>query len=123
METHGGGDHVDFERLRQIDGLFAHRWDVFVIATLAGGPLRFSQLSYDVCMHTRTKIPDSTLVRIRDRLTRAGIMSVANDEDGHAAYALTVDGQATAEIIAAITHALDERRKSAREQSDPSRAA
>ncbi len=116
-------DSEHFEHLREIDGLFAHRWDVFVIATLAGGPLRFNQLSYDVSAHTRTKIPDSTLVRIRDRLTRAGIMSVANDEDGHPAYALTEDGQATAEIIAALTHALDERHKSTGDESDPSRAA
>jgi len=78
----GWRDHVDaehFEHLREIDNFFAHRWDVFVISTLVVGPLRFNQLSYDVSMHTRTKIPDSTLVRIRDRLMRAGIMNVAND--------------------------------------------
>jgi hypothetical protein len=50
-------------------------------------------------------------------------MNVADDEDGHPAYALTVDGQATAEIIAALTHALNEARKSAKARPDPTQAA
>lgn len=114
---------MDFDRLRQIDGLFAHRCDVFVVASLASGPLRFNQLAYEVSMHMRTKVPDSTLVRSRDRLTRAGIMEALTDGDGHTAYALTEAGQTTAEMIATLTHALNRRGKIISDDSDPSQAA
>lgn len=118
-----GGDHVDFQRLRDIDALFAHRWDVFVIASLAeaDGPLRFNQLAHAVSENTQTRMIDSTLTRIKDRLIRAGLVHATLDGDGHAAYALTPAGQARAEIIRAITDAIDPNKRPA--GNGPPRAA
>lgn len=50
-------------------------------------------------------------------------MEGLNDEDGHPAYALTDAGLATAEIVAALTHALDQRDDGTSEESNPSQAA
>ncbi|HET8659150.1 MAG TPA: winged helix-turn-helix transcriptional regulator [Micromonosporaceae bacterium] len=119
---------MDFQRLRDIDALFAHRWDVFVIASLAEeGPLRFNQLAHAVSEHTRTRMIDSTLARTKDRLIRTGLIVATDDGDGHAAYSLTATGWAKAKMIRAITDALAPPDKPVDEGKDngepPSRAA
>jgi DNA-binding HxlR family transcriptional regulator len=103
----GGGDHVDFQVLRDIDTLFAHRWDVFVIACLGEeGPLRFNQLAHAVSEQTGTRMIDSTLARIKDRLIRAGLVMTTDEGDGHPTYSLTNAGRARADTIRTITDAL-----------------
>jgi DNA-binding HxlR family transcriptional regulator len=106
---------VDFERLRQIDKLFEHRWEAFVIGSLAeaGGPMRFNQLAHAVSEHTRTRMVDSSLARIKDRLIHKGLVEETKTVDGHHAYALTDAGREKAEILASITGALDECRNAA----------
>jgi DNA-binding HxlR family transcriptional regulator len=106
---------VDFERLRQIDKLFEHRWEAFVIGSLAESdrPMRFNQLAYAVSEHTRTRMVDSSLARIKDRLIHKGLVEETKTDDGYHAYALTEEGREKAEILASITDALDECRNTA----------
>ena len=123
LET-SGGDRVDYyERLRRIDKLFQHRWDVFVVASLAAGPRRFGELTYDVSLHTRRKVPDSSLTKIKNRLLRTGILRKAVDDEGHPVYELTATGRATADIVSALTRAFDDCHGSDDDQPDSSRAA
>jgi DNA-binding HxlR family transcriptional regulator len=110
---------MNFKRLRQIDRLFSRRWDAFVVACLADGPLRLSELAYQLTIHTQTRMNDGTLGRIKHRLLRAGVIHVINDPDGHPTYALTDAGQATADVIKALTDALEECQKAADDRSSP----
>jgi DNA-binding PadR family transcriptional regulator len=99
---------MDFERLRQVDKLFYYRWDAFIVASLTEGPMRFTALSYAVSLHARVKVPDSSIVRGIDRLTRADIIDGRDDGEGHQMYALTPKGLITAAVLKAITAALRE---------------
>src|SRR5581483_8758172 len=103
-----GGDLMDFERLRQVDKLFYYRWDAFILASLTQGPMRFTALAYDVSIHAHVKVPDSSIVRGIERLTRAEIINVTDDGESHQVYALTEKGLTTASILTAITAALRE---------------
>jgi DNA-binding PadR family transcriptional regulator len=68
--------------------------------------LRFNQLAHAVSEQTKTRMVDSTLVRTKDRLIRAGLVTTTDDGDGHPMYALTEAGHARADTIRAITDAL-----------------
>jgi DNA-binding HxlR family transcriptional regulator len=114
---------MDFERLRQIDDLLAHRWDVFVLGCLADGPMRFNQLAYEMSQQTRTRLSDSSVSRIKDRLIRAGLVTATADGDGHPAYALTAGGQATAHLLNALTSVLGECQHRDEGKPDSSEAA
>lgn len=94
--------------LRQIDRLFTHRWEAFVIANLASGPLRFSQLAFEVQMATKKRVSDSSLSRINAQLVRADLIQKVPGDDKHDAYALTPRGERVAEMLLAITHALED---------------
>jgi len=99
--------HVNFDRLREFDKLFENRREIFVVATLAvSGPLRFSELAYQVQQHVQAKVHDSTITRILGRLEHRGMITIVVDHD-HDAYALTESGDAVATVISAITHSLD----------------
>lgn len=104
---------MDFERLRQVEKLFYYRWDAFIVASLIDGPMRFTALAYSVSMHARVKVPDSSIVRGIERLTRAKIIHIKDDADGHHVYSLTTKGLATASILVAITTAVRECQESA----------
>lgn len=74
-------------------------------------------------MHTRRKVPDSSLTKIKNRLLRAGVLYKTVDDEGHPVYALTATGQATADIVSALTRAFDECHGSGDDQPGTSRAA
>jgi len=123
LET-SGGDRVDYyERLRRIDKLFEHRWDVFVVASLADGPRRFGQLTYDVSLHTRRKVSDASVTKIKNRLLRTGILHKTVDDDGHPVYELTATGRTTADVVASLTRAFDDCHRSDNDQPGSSQAA
>ncbi|MDG4795443.1 hypothetical protein [Micromonospora sp. WMMD1082] len=99
---------MDFAILRDIEKMFARRWDVFVVACLSEQkPLRFSQLAHVVSEHSRTRIADSTLNRVKDRLIRAGLVVQGAHDDGHPTYSLTGAGETQARFIRALTEAVN----------------
>jgi DNA-binding HxlR family transcriptional regulator len=98
---------VDFKRLRRVSALFAHHWDAFVIGSLAvNGPLRFGQLAYQVTRNSGSRIADSTLTEIKDRLIRSGMVEATDDGKGHPLYHLTKAGRAKAHVLQAIADAV-----------------
>ncbi|MEV4706766.1 winged helix-turn-helix transcriptional regulator [Actinoplanes sp. NPDC049316] len=100
---------MDFDTLRDIDKMFARRWDVFVVACLSEQEsLRFNQLAHVVSEHSRTRIADSTLNRVKDRLMRSGLVAQDTQDDGHPAYSLTEAGKAQARFIRALTEAVND---------------
>lgn len=112
-----------YERLRRIDKLFEHRWDVFVVASLAAGPRRFGQLTYDVSLHTRRKVSDASVTKIKNRLLRTGILRKTVDDDGHPVYELTATGRTTADVVTSLTRAFDDCHRSDNDQPGSSHAA
>lgn len=98
---------MDFARLRKVRALFLYQWDSFVIGSLAvNGPLRFGQLAFEVTRNSGSRLADSTLTEIKDRLIRTGLVELTDDGRGHPVYQLTTEGRATADMIEAITDAL-----------------
>jgi DNA-binding HxlR family transcriptional regulator len=98
---------VDFARLREIDELFAVRWEAFALASLSDGPLRYRQLWRAIKRHAQADIKDTTATRLLKKLTRAGLVAQTRIGGRHFVYSLTPQGEAVVRRIGGLIDAMD----------------
>lgn len=97
---------MDFARLRQIDALFAVRWEIFALACLADGPLRYRQLTRAVNRHTRARVSDTTVTRLLKKLDAAGLIVQTPTAGRRPTYSLTNRGEAVIRRIGGLIDAM-----------------
>jgi DNA-binding HxlR family transcriptional regulator len=98
---------IDFARLREVDELFAVRWEAFALASLANGPLRYRQLWRAVRRHTQADINDTTFARLVKKLVAAEFVVQTPANARRPSYALTPQGQGFVQRIVDLIEAMD----------------
>lgn len=98
---------MDFARLREIDALFAVRWEAFALGSLADGPLRYRQLWRAIKRHAQADIKDTTVTRLVKKLTSAGLIAATTGSASRPVYALTEQGESVVERINAVIEAME----------------
>lgn len=82
-------------------------------------PARFGQLADLVSRYRGTRVPDSTLTDVKNRLLRRGIIELAEDAQGQPAYHLTAAGRARAEELRVVAEACPTRLEPSRSSERP----
>jgi DNA-binding HxlR family transcriptional regulator len=97
---------VNYRLLRRLDDLTSNLNDTMILTVLAGGPLRFTEVSRALTEQMRAHLADTQLTRCFGRLLEHGqVEKVRNGR--YVVYQLTESGRRDAEALRVLVAALD----------------
>lgn len=96
-------DGIDYDELQKAHDLVHQVWEAGVLACLASGPRRYTEIGTWLGQWSRVRPTDSAVTRSTARLVRAGYVERVTDDGGtfdH--YRLTPAGRERAKLLARL---------------------
>jgi DNA-binding HxlR family transcriptional regulator len=117
----GTGLCMDSGGMRQVLGIFNHKWDPAVLACLAERPRRYSELAR-VIREVDSDLTEGVLSKNLKRLVAHGLIRQEPIGSRHHAWDLTPLGRRMALILTRITDLADEGQRQDAEEESPQEA-